>query len=285
MHAFLLTSVPYLRLVHDFKGKETLHVAPRQIHDHALLYVDQGTGTCTSVHTHRIGPGCLILVPPYVTHGIELTHPDNIHMLNIHFDPGIRPDSEQLTDYLLDPVHPRSPGEDYPELATGRIVVIHPRLPSAYVTAFRRVWRHFPAATTPEKLRLQSAMFDLLAIVLGERNPSEWRPPPDPRLEAARLFLADHPHPIALREIATHADMGRSAFAAAFLAQYGMPPMVWHRHHRIECAKLDLLDGNLPVKAVAHRWGFHSAAHFTRVFTTEAGIPPVRWVSQTRETR
>jgi AraC-like DNA-binding protein len=56
--------------------------------------------------------------------------------------------------------------------------------------------------------------------------------------------------------------------------------MAWHRRHRIERAKLDLLEGQQSVKAVAQRWGFHSPAHFTRVFTAEVGVAPVRWVKQ-----
>jgi AraC-like DNA-binding protein len=279
MKAFLGMAVPHVRLAHDFMGATLLQTlpVPRQIHDHALLYVERGTGTCTSVHAQPLSPGCLVVVPPYLPHRIELTHPDGIHMLNIHFDPVLRPDSGKYRHYLLDPAQPRPRGDSFPELATDRILVLPLRQTAAYVAAFRRVWRYFPATNTPDQLRLRGAMLELLAIVISECRPSELPPPPDPRLEAARRFLMETPTPVALVDVAALAGMGRSAFAAAFKAQYGLPPMIWHRYQRIEQAKLDLLDGRQPIKAVAQRWGFHSAAHFTRVFTKEIGEPPTRW--------
>jgi AraC-like DNA-binding protein len=283
MNAFLCHSVPHVRLVHDFIGGKHLQTgpAPRQIHDHALLYVARGSGACTSVQTDTLTPGCLLLVPPYVPHGIQLTHPERIHMLNIHFDPDFRPDSEATSHYLLDPDHPRPPGDQYPELATDRVVLLRPRLPAAYVAAFGRVWRHFPATNVADMLCLRAALLDLLAIVVRERNP-DGLPPPDPRLEAARRWLTEQAKPVALHEAATHAQMGRSAFAAAFLAQYGIPPATWHRRHRIEKAKIDLIEGDQPVKAVAQRWGFSSAAHFTRAFAADVGLCPSEWARLTR---
>lgn len=286
MHAYLDNALPHARLVHDFLGPKRLLIVSRQIHDHALLYVQRGTGTCTTGQTESgriqpIQPGCLVLVPPMTVHGLDLADPDRIHMLNIHFDPILRPDSESQTQYLLDPVRPRARGDQFPELAIDRVVVLPLRLPAAYELAFRRAWRRFPATDRPGRLRLRAAMIELLAILISERSPNQLPPPPDPRLETARRILAESPTPVLLETVAAQAGLGRSAFTAAFRAQYGTSPMLWHRRHRIERAKLDLLE-NQPIKVVAERWGFHSAAHFTRVFTEEVGEPPARWVKQAR---
>ena len=51
----------------------------------------------------------------------------------------------------------------------------------------------------------------------------------------------------------------------------------WIRERRLERCRRDLLDpalSELPVSAIAFRWGFADAAHFTRVFRTAYGHPP-----------
>ena len=52
------------------------------------------------------------------------------------------------------------------------------------------------------------------------------------------------------------------------------------RNHRLARCRRDLLDPaltDLPVAAIARRWGFTSAAHFTRVFREAYGLPPAAY--------
>jgi AraC-like DNA-binding protein len=266
-------------LAHDYRAGREIAVAERVLIDHALLYVHAGDGVCTDVHGHPLSAGYLMVVPPEVPHRIELQAPDAVHMYNIHFDPVLRPDSERVTQWQRDPANPRPTAAGFPELAAGQVRVVCLRMPGAYEAAFRRVWRHFPADSELQRIRLRAAMLDLLAHVLAELHPDAVPAIMDPRLEKARRYLAESHGPVTLTAAAAQVGMGRSSFAAAFHAQYGMAPMAWCRAQRIKRAQADLLADCLPIKAVALRWGFCSVAHFTRVFREIVGAPPACWVA------
>ncbi|MEV4255670.1 helix-turn-helix domain-containing protein [Spirillospora sp. NPDC049652] len=52
----------------------------------------------------------------------------------------------------------------------------------------------------------------------------------------------------------------------------------WIQRRRLEECRRDLsLHGNATIAAVAHRWGFTSAAHFSRVFRAAYGMTPREW--------
>ena len=54
----------------------------------------------------------------------------------------------------------------------------------------------------------------------------------------------------------------------------------WIRSRRLERCRRDLADPSLaarPVAAIAARWGFSSAADFSRAFRTAHGVPPAEY--------
>ncbi|MFI6930640.1 helix-turn-helix domain-containing protein [Streptomyces sp. NPDC050287] len=54
----------------------------------------------------------------------------------------------------------------------------------------------------------------------------------------------------------------------------------WIQSRRLEACRRDLMlrrTANRTIVAVAHRWGFTSAAHFSRVFRTAYGMSPSEW--------
>jgi len=46
------------------------------------------------------------------------------------------------------------------------------------------------------------------------------------------------------------------------------------RQHRLAAARADLVNTNLSIAAIAHRWGFCDASHFGREFRREMSLPP-----------
>lgn len=57
----------------------------------------------------------------------------------------------------------------------------------------------------------------------------------------------------------------------------GVTVSTWIRERRLERCRMDLLDPLLaerPVSALASRWGFVDAAHFSRVFKAAYGVSP-----------
>jgi AraC-like DNA-binding protein len=84
----------------------------------------------------------------------------------------------------------------------------------------------------------------------------------DPRLAPAMIAAAHH---ISLRTL-------HQLFHDAGLTVAG-----WIRQRRLECCRRDLADPALagrPVAAIAARWGFSSAADFSRAFRAVHGLPP-----------
>ncbi|MYX96133.1 helix-turn-helix domain-containing protein [Streptomyces sp. SID486] len=62
----------------------------------------------------------------------------------------------------------------------------------------------------------------------------------------------------------------------------------WIQHRRLEEARRELArpgTGDIAVSAVARRWGFANATHFSRSFRTAYGMSPSDWRSRTRPAR
>lgn len=82
-------------------------------------------------------------------------------------------------------------------------------------------------------------------------------------------------------------DLGPTQIAAAhyistrhlhgLFRERGTTVSTWIREHRLERCRRDLMDplnAHSPVGAIAARWGFVEAAHFSRVFKAAFGQPP-----------
>jgi AraC-like DNA-binding protein len=66
----------------------------------------------------------------------------------------------------------------------------------------------------------------------------------------------------------------------ATLAKSGVSLGEWTRNQRLEACRRDLADaakGNVTVAAIAARWGFADAAHFSRAFRAAYGMTPREW--------
>lgn len=82
---------------------------------------------------------------------------------------------------------------------------------------------------------------------------------------------------VGLGELAALTGLSQSQFGRAFKASTGMPPHRWLLHAQIERAKELLLDGDLPLAAIAVVTGFAEQSHFTRVFRRLVGTTPGAW--------
>ncbi len=272
---------PFVRLVHDFQSGQDFRLPARRINDHALLYIHRGEGVLHADGREQVlEPGTVLVVPPDHEHAFALSDRSGVNLLNVHYDPIRRPDSTAV-HWHQDARDPRPAGEPGP-LPAGQVhaLPVHPS--AAYVAAFRRLARTWPAARGAEALLQRAAMLELLALVLRRFSAGGPVPAPDPHLERARHHLEDAHGTIRLEDVAALAHLGRSAFAAAFTRHYGLAPMAYRRRARIERAKADLQWGGMTVKAVARQAGFASVQHFTRVFARIVGEPPAAFAARTR---
>ncbi|MFF0244507.1 helix-turn-helix domain-containing protein [Streptosporangium sandarakinum] len=70
--------------------------------------------------------------------------------------------------------------------------------------------------------------------------------------------------------------------------EQGLSVAGWIRRRRLERCRRDLADpawNDLPVRAVAFRWGFTSESHFNRAFRAAYGAPPATYRRRLRESR
>jgi len=81
---------------------------------------------------------------------------------------------------------------------------------------------------------------------------------------------ADH----TVESLAEAAAMSRSSFAERFVAAFGLSPMSFLHHLRMQRAARLLRQGGQSIDEVAGRVGFASRSHFSRAFKTHTGYPP-----------
>ena len=201
---------------------------------------------------------------PYeVTCGAGADHP--VRLLTFMFPPSLLPLSPSLLSQLSAVRIPATAGVG--------------ELTSQFLLQLSRNIDHYSPA---EAARLSAAALEVLATRLAhELDIRDWGTPEarrhalltsiqgfiqqhlgDPTLSPATIAAAHH---ISLRSL------------HQLFHDEGLTVADWIRRRRLECCRRDLADpalGSRPVAAIAARWGFASAADFSRVFRTVHGLPP-----------
>jgi AraC-like DNA-binding protein len=268
---------PYARLVHDFPTEEGYVQPPRVINDHALLFMRAGTGEFLAGEERiAIRPHRLFLIPPGAPHRFAASPNTGLHMLNIHFDPVMRPDSRSLYLYFGQTARRRvdeGAVEIFPGPAPRRIQTMDLGGSTDYARRFHAVREHFPAQDRVGSLRSRAAMLELLAWLhaLGDSPAAPGGDAPERARDLIRQRFAE---PLSLAGIAAEVGVGRTTLAVEFKRRFGVAPMAYLRSLRIEHARVLLSAEGLPPKAAASRVGFSSVHHFTRTFARLVGLPP-----------
>ncbi|MFF7335513.1 helix-turn-helix domain-containing protein [Streptomyces sp. NPDC008150] len=143
----------------------------------------------------------------------------------------------------------------------------------------------FPAAV---RHRLARTTSDLLAVLFQERR-GRFAPQAPEAARAVTARVKDH----VLRHLADPALSPETIAAAHHVSvrylhklfeHEGVTVARWIRHQRLERCRAELARTPVtpPVAAVAHRWGFVSPAHFSRVFRAAYGMSPREWQATAR---
>jgi AraC family transcriptional regulator, exoenzyme S synthesis regulatory protein ExsA len=90
-----------------------------------------------------------------------------------------------------------------------------------------------------------------------------------------RLFMNEHfTQNWNLEEFAKRSGRSLSAFKGEFAKLYGTTPMEWLWQKRLEKARFLIEKGGLDIGTAAHKCGFKSHSHFTRIFKQNFGHAP-----------
>jgi transcriptional regulator GlxA family with amidase domain len=104
----------------------------------------------------------------------------------------------------------------------------------------------------------------------------------DPRLSKAIEAMHKHPEtPWALEQLAQHAGMSRTRFAAHFREVVGMTPFDYLTNWRLGVAQTMLRKGS-SLKLMAAAVGYANATALTRVFTQRVEMSPTEWLARSQ---
>jgi AraC-like DNA-binding protein len=155
-------------------------------------------------------------------------------------------------------------------------------LTSQFLLHLARNVDHYTAA---EAARLATAALEVMATRLAhEMDAGDWGTPDSRRhalLTTTQAFiqqnLGDSRLSPAMIAAAHHISL-RSL--QQLFHDEGLTIAGWIRRRRLECCRRDLADpaqATRPVAAIAARWGFSSAADFSRAFRAVHGLPPAEY--------
>jgi AraC-like DNA-binding protein len=85
-----------------------------------------------------------------------------------------------------------------------------------------------------------------------------------------------------IAQLAGEFGLSVSHFSRAFRVSTGMPPHQWLLRQRVNAAKQLMTARNLTLAEIAISAGFTNQSHFTRVFSSIAGISPGAWRRETQ---
>jgi AraC-like DNA-binding protein len=100
---------------------------------------------------------------------------------------------------------------------------------------------------------------------------------------ALRAVHADLGHPWTLAELAALSHMSRSAFAQAFKARVGLPPLEYLIRWRMSLARDALARDAMSIPEVAAATGYGSESAFSSAFRRRVGASPAHFRKQARE--
>jgi AraC-like DNA-binding protein len=146
----------------------------------------------------------------------------------------------------------------------------------------RQLGRRLPELGPSDTARLATLTLDVLTTALATALDNESVIPPHTRRRAlmARIhaFVREHLGDTGLTPDAIAAAHHISLrYLHKLFQQDGKTVAGWIRGQRLEQCRRDLTDPRLadrPVHAIAYRWGFPSAAHFSHAFRTAYGTSP-----------
>jgi AraC-like DNA-binding protein len=146
----------------------------------------------------------------------------------------------------------------------------------------RQTPAHLDELRASERARVGTTLLDLLTMALLSRTGHGREVAPESQRRA--LLMSIHAY---VEEHLGDPDLSPHTIAAAHYISVRYLHRLFEeeqttvagsiRRRRLERCKRDLLDPTLrtqPVAALAARWGFSSAAHFSRLFRSTFGVPP-----------
>jgi AraC-like DNA-binding protein len=167
--------------------------------------------------------------------------------------------------------------DELPRFADGRFRFIEGAPPDRSFVEFCRAFQHDADRGNP--LRSRDVTREVLGFFARNLEPV----PNDPLLEAKRAIDRHFDRPLYLAQLAEAAAMQPTTFARAFARRFGVTPIRYRLHLRLnEAARLSWARPELSIAEVAFRAGFEDLPYFHRAFLRQFGLTPAAYGRRSR---
>ena len=140
---------------------------------------------------------------------------------------------------------------------------------------FETLCMELPQSGAAHRLRVQSAVYELLAVIADVSTRVRSRPPALDDWQRVRLRLGSQlSEPLRVSTLARQMGIGTDHFIRQFKARFGSSPKAYRTHARMREAARLLRASDCPVKSVAYALGFPDTKSFSRIFKRSLGVVP-----------
>lgn len=267
---------PVIRIAHRQRGP--IRIADRLIVDHELVLIRRGAGSASiGDSTFRFDEGALLLIPPFVPHGIMQDLVDSAEHIAVHFDlsPSVPRASTRLRErqpYDVSIAH----CDPFP---SRRLVPVGSGIDRALLRIIDLRDADDPVSRAEASAELTLVLLHLLRDArLGDADASpdgDWQ---QQRMQRVAEWIDSHyVEALQVGDLALLAGLSPSHFSRIFRKWAGYSPMEYLKRARIEQARRLLAASDLSVKEIAAAVGFPDPYHFSRVFRQIDGLTATQY--------
>jgi AraC-like DNA-binding protein len=140
---------------------------------------------------------------------------------------------------------------------------------------FETLCMELPQSGAAHRLRVQGAVYELLAIIADASSRVRSRPPALDAWQRVRLRLGSQLNTqVRVDALARQMGISTDHFIRQFKQRFGSSPKAYRTHAKMREAARLLRAGDRSVKSVAYALGFPDTKSFTRIFKRSLGLVP-----------
>lgn len=284
-------TLPYVRWADVAVLSERTPVIERQIYDHELVYVMNGSGHIQIENSiYPAVPGNLFFILPRSRHWFRATTADQVHLLGVHFDWAPQHDTLAFPVFApaTDPVdetkfrQPRQVPEwdlaKHPYLKLKENKHVRDSL-EAIISEYSR----YDKSSREAAGALLAAFLLQLGRVVQSLEEEDANTPVGAhavrRVEKARVLLESQlDNPLSVEEVAAKVGWSADHLRRMCRLVYHTSPLELQFTARLQLARQLLRHKDVSIAEIGYRCGFEDPSHFARAFKGRTGLTPRQYL-------
>ena len=275
---------PYLRFARDDIIPQPYYLKERIIFDYELLFIKEGQLIITVEDTaYNAVAGDVFLFRPNRRHSMRCSSPTGFRQPHIHFDLVRQENSEivPISFKSYDDLTDEERKMIRPDILITEGLSIPDKLCIDDIKTFQRmlfdVIYEYENQMPFSNLSTQGAFLQLWTYILRQNVNSNivGDLPYKKLMQSIRQYLnTNTSSSISLDDLAVQYNISKFHLAHTFKTMYGMPPIQYHLHCRLEKAKNLVLYTQQSITYIANEVGYSSLNDFSRAFKKKYSISP-----------